>query len=65
MGCLCIAIVTSVIMWVLDYNDENYLNMTISQRKGFETTLQYRIMMDEEIHSVNDSEESTYEDNMI
>ena len=65
MGCLCLAIITSVIMWVLDYKDENYLNMTISQRKLFETTVQYRIMMDEEIPSVNDSEESTYEDNII
>ena len=36
-------------MWVLDYKDENYLNMTISERKVFETTVKYKIMMDAEI----------------
>ena len=49
MGCLCLAIIASVVMWVLDYKDENYLNMTISERKSFETTAKYKIMMDAEI----------------
>ena len=46
MGWLCVAIITSVLMWLLDYRDENYLNMTINQRKMFETTEKYKRMMD-------------------
>ena len=48
MSCLCFAIIASVIMWVLDSRDENYLNMTISERKVFETTAKFREMMDVE-----------------
>ena len=46
MGCLCFAICTSVVMWLKDYRDENFLNMTISERKRFETTEKYKLMMD-------------------
>ena len=46
MGCLCFAICTSVVMWLNDYRDENFLNMTISERKRFETTEKYKLMMD-------------------
>ena len=45
MSCLCIAITTSVLMWLLDYRDANFLNMTINQRKVFETTEKYKRMM--------------------
>ena len=57
MACLCLAIIASVVMWVLDYKDENYLNMTISERKAFETTVKYRIMMDTEILSSEEDDD--------
>ena len=56
MSCLCVAICASVLMWVLDYRDSNYLNMTINQRKMFETTNKYKKMMDMEITLTNESE---------
>ena len=55
MSCLCVAICTSVLMWMLDYRDSNYLNMTINQRKNFETTTKYKKMMDMEITESNDT----------
>ena len=55
MSCLCVAICTSALMWMLDYRDSNYLNMTINQRKLFETTTKYKKMMDMEITSSGDT----------
>ena len=49
IGCLCLSITASVVMWVLDYLDANYLNMTASQRALFEQTPKYKRMMDIEI----------------
>ena len=63
MACLCIAITTSVVMWLLDYRDSNYLNMTINQRKVFETTAKYKRMLDLEndVLSVPSEEVETLE----
>ena len=55
MSCLCVAICTSVLMWMLDYRDSNYLNMTINQRKNFETTTKYKKMMDMEVTESDDN----------
>ena len=55
MSCLCVAICTSVLMWMLDYRDSNYLNMKINQRKNFETTTQYKKMMDMEVTESDDA----------
>ena len=55
MSRLCVAICTSALMWMLDYRDSNYLNMTINQRKLFETTTKYKKMMDMEITSSGDT----------
>lgn len=59
MSCLCFAIIASVIMWVLDSRDENYLNMTISERKVFETTAKFKKMMG--VENVTPAEVETIE----
>ena len=57
IGCLCLSITASVVMWVLDYLDANYLNMTASQRALFEQTPKYKRMMDIEILLPDEGEE--------
>ena len=57
MGCLCLSIITSIVMWLLDYLNENYLNMTAIQRRLFEETPKYKRMMDIEIPSSHEGEE--------
>ena len=44
-------------MWLLDYLNENYLNMTAIQRRLFEETPKYKRMMDIEIPSSPEGEE--------
>ena len=57
IGCLCLSITASAVMWVIDYLDANYLNMTASQRRLFEQTPKYKRMMDIEIHLPDECEE--------
>ena len=57
MGCLCLSIITSIVMWLLDYLNENYLNMTATQRRLFEETQKYKRMMDIAIPSSPEGEE--------
>ena len=47
---LAVAILTTVLMWILDYRKNNYLFMSDKQRKEFQQTPEYYKSMNMEIH---------------
>ena len=57
---LAVAVIASVLLWILDYKRNNYLFMSDKQRKEFEQTPEYFKSMNMEVpsHLRNDGEEN-------
>ena len=57
---LAVAILTTVLMWILDFRKNNYLFMSDKQRKEFEKTPEYYKSMNMEMpsHLRNEGEEN-------
>ena len=51
---LAIAIITTVLLWFLDYRQYNYLFMTEKEKKVFETTPEYYKMMRMDMPKLDD-----------
>ena len=60
IACLAMAILTTVLMWILDFRKNNYLFMSDKQRKEFEQTPEYYKSMNMEMpsHLRNEGEEN-------
>ena len=48
---LAVAILATIIMWILDFRENNYLFMSDKQRKEFEKNPEYYKSMNMEMHS--------------